>query len=183
MMATKNKKILYINQHTIQRINERSNIDILFILEKQNNSEIKKFKILQSKNGRNDIKEALFINNKYILPLIVFEKDGIEHYKILSLLYENQFFSSLNLNFGLHTEFESIQFDEIRQEDIYFEEKYLRQYDFNQEWIFKKVNKNRFNKEERIFDVSCKNKDNYILKKYKLPLYLETFNKKIYKLI
>jgi len=182
MMDLKNKKILYINQHTIQRIEERSKIDILFVLDKYNKTGIKKFKILQSKDSIHYVKEALFINNKYILPVIVFDKDGIEHYKVLSLLYENQFFSSINLNFGMHTEFESIQFDEIRQEDVYFDEKYLRKYDVNQDWFFREVE--YFDgKVDKEFDISSKGKSNYILENKKLPLYLETFNKKVYKLV
>jgi len=175
-------KILYINQHTIQRIEERSKIDILYVLEKYNQTGIKKFKVLQTINTKEGlkhyIKEALYINNQFILPMNVFVEDNTEHYKILSLLFENQFFSSISLNFGLHTDYEIVKFDEIKIEDKYFPKEMMKNYEEQKEWNF------RITEEEpdRVFEVSNRG-NNYITEKYGLPISIETFNRKCIKLI
>ena len=182
MMVTKNKKhILLINNHTLQRINERTLMDLKKVFETQDT--FKTIKVLQSKFNKHIVKEALVIG-KNIIICSVFERGNKVYYKTLSLIFENQFFCSLNLNFGLHSEFYEVTFDkktfiDERDKKWFFPESEFREYG-EIKWNFNKVEASKFTNS---YDVSQKGKTNYILENNTLPFKVKTFSGKVLNLI
>ena len=178
-------KELVINSHTLENFDNRLNFDLANdIYEMNENYELKIMYGYETRpDGFEFIKPILVINNKYFLPIRIFEKDGIEYYKVLSILYETQYFSSLNLNFGLHTKLKSIRFNVISFKDVYFDKTYKYKDIFipfeSKDWILETTDKEG----EKVINVSIKNRKNKVLEKYDLPLNIKTFTNKIIKLI
>jgi hypothetical protein len=125
-MSCNGIKILYINEHTFNAFNNRSNGQLDSIIKEDNDN--LKLKIMYGyesrPEGKNFIKPILVVRNKWFLPVRIFEKEGVCYYKILSVLYETQFFSSINLNFGLHTDPKTIRFNIIEDGETYFDKDY-----------------------------------------------------------
>ena len=103
-------KILKINEHTLKAFEDRSNGRLLdFIYEENENNNLKIMYGYETRpDGKEFVKPILVVKNKWFLPMRIFEKEGIEYYKVLSVLYDIQYFGSINLNFGLHTNIKNI---------------------------------------------------------------------------
>ena len=170
--------ILYINEHALQRNKERfDTADLISKLKKKNTlNELKIMNIMQTIKGKTSIKKALLVDG-YIIILGTFKKDGNYIYKGVSLFTEKQFFTSVNLNFGIHSKPESIYFDDIKNKEIFIDNKYI--YSDNKEWENNFISNPFIYKEIKI---KCKNKYNEIIKTKKFPLFIKTFSNKIYKI-
>ena len=175
-------KILYINNHVKEKFQKRINKLIDIIKTDNDNNKLKIMYSYQTIDNKNFIKPILVLRNKWFLPLRIFEKDKIYYYKILSVLFETQFFSSINLNFGIHTKPKNIRFNIIEEKDIFFDENYndilkdKKFEDFDWEIRFTEKEPNKIiNLENHI-----KNKNNKFLKDIKsLPFKIETLRGKV----
>jgi hypothetical protein len=158
-----------------------------FIKEDNDNNELKIMYGYESRpEGKEFIKPILVIKNKWFLPVRIFEKNGIEYYKVLSVLYDTQYFSSINLNFGLHTELKPIRFNIIEVGETFFDNTYnyidiTKPFeDFN--W---KLEKTSDEKVDKIINISNKiqNRTNKVLEKEQLPFKIKTFRGKVIELV
>jgi len=177
-------KFLYLSEKVLEKFDERSNGLLLsYITENNENDELKLMYGFETRpDGKEFIKPILVVRDKYFLPIRIFEKDGIEYYKILSVLYDTQYFSSINLNFGLHTELKPIKFNLISIDDVFFEGKYNKDINKNFEdfeWILEETDE----EENKVINISIKKRTNKVLKEKKLPLKIKTFRGKVLKLI
>jgi len=179
-------KILYINEHTLKQFDNRSNgLLESFIREDNDNNKLKIMLGYETRpNGLEFIKPILVVRNKWFLPMRIFEKEGVYYYKILSVLYDVQYFSSINLNFGLHTEPNTIRFNLITSGETYFDKEY-KYVDFAEsfqeyKWTLEKTNK----EPEKIINITNKlnERTNKVLETEKLPLRLKTFRGKVIEL-
>jgi len=178
-------KLLYINEHTLKMFNTRANGMLeSFIREDNDNNELKITYGYETRpNGKEFVKPILIVRNKWFLPLRIFEKDGIQHFKILSVLYDIQFFSSINLNFGLHTELKTIRFNNIEKSDVFFNEDYkyvditipFEDLNFKLEEVEEQV-------ADKIITISNTNRMNKVLETKELPLFIKTLKGKVIEL-
>jgi hypothetical protein len=179
-------KILKINEHTLKAFEDRSNGRLLdFIYEENENNNLKIMYGYETRpDGKEFVKPILVVKNKWFLPMRIFEKEGIEYYKVLSVLYDIQYFGSINLNFGLHTDIKNIRFNIIDIKDEFFDDTFEYK-DFyisfdNLSWKLETIEKvDNINKE---FNISSTGRKNKVLEHYKLPLFIKTFRGKIIKL-
>jgi len=175
-------KILYINNHVKKNFQKRINKLIDIIKTDNDDNKLKIMYGYQTINNKNFIKPILVLRDKWFLPLRVFEKNGIFHYKILSVLFETQFFTSLNLNFGIHTKPKNIRFNIIEEKEIFFDENFndiLKNKKFEDfEWI---INFTEKEPDKTIqLEENIKKRKNKILKDIKsIPFKIETLRGKV----
>jgi hypothetical protein len=167
--------VLHINDHVLKRSTGRHDFLISpteFFKEKS----AVLFYGLESKEDIVDFVKPMIMYKNKLFAVRIFEIKGILHMKLLTTLSDVQFFSSLNLNFGMHTDAVEIRFSDTIFEDANFPVESSVNLDFKKlDWKYniKKDYKKGYDKE---IVINGRRKSNYFLReKMTFPFYVFTF--------
>jgi len=167
--------VLHVNDHVLERSVERHD----FLISPKEFFKVKYadlFYGLESKEGGPDFVKPMIMYKNKIFAVRIFEVEGTLHMKILTSLSDVQFFSSFNLNFGMHTDAVTVKFKDVQFHDAHFPVEASINQDFRElEWKYniRKDYKKGYDKE---IVISGRKKTNYFLReKMTFPFYVFTF--------